>query len=149
MPIEIRCKDCGTRFRIKDDFHGRSVRCRECGVFIRVPLKRPTVDEPEYVHPNEPRSTSGQGYQKPQTKRVHTEPKRRLHLKLPRPDAYRLTMTIAWSVFLFGVAIGRLGPSKNHWTHSDHPGTVRSLMSGEGRGWSGMESESVLLAKGT
>lgn len=37
MPIQVKCVDCGEKFKVKDELAGRRVKCRLCGVPIRVP----------------------------------------------------------------------------------------------------------------
>lgn len=36
MPVQIRCAECGSSFRVKDEMIGRRVKCRSCGSPISV-----------------------------------------------------------------------------------------------------------------
>jgi hypothetical protein len=42
MPIDVKCRECGQRFRLRDDMAGRTVRCR-CGRPLAVPDPRTNI----------------------------------------------------------------------------------------------------------
>lgn len=43
MPIAVSCRECGRRFKARDELAGRKVKCPECGEPVRVPEEQ---DEP-------------------------------------------------------------------------------------------------------
>ena len=47
MPLQIGC-ECGKRYRVRDDAHGKRFRCKECGKELVVPRKRPATADDEF-----------------------------------------------------------------------------------------------------
>ena len=56
MPIEVSCKGCNARYKVKEELAGRTVECKHCGQKFRVPYRSSVVrlgDEDEMAAPPE------------------------------------------------------------------------------------------------
>ena len=43
MSIEVACKGCQARYKVKDELAGRMVECKHCGQKFRVPYRSAVV----------------------------------------------------------------------------------------------------------
>jgi hypothetical protein len=69
MSIDLRCKSCGKRYRLKDSAAGRSFACKDCDTQLKVP--QPPMEEAEDIWEDD--SFEEDSWEEP----VH-EPRRRL-----------------------------------------------------------------------
>lgn len=47
MPIQFRCDECGTRYKVKETLAGRETKCKKCGADLTVPY--PPLELPSEV----------------------------------------------------------------------------------------------------
>src|SRR5262245_40228549 len=83
MPISLKCSECGSSLKIRDDLAGRKVKCPKCTNILRVPTDEEEADVE--VMPDERVSTDPP----PRTKRRRDEeerPRRKESVREDRDD---------------------------------------------------------------
>jgi hypothetical protein len=46
MAIDFSCTSCNQRYRVKDEFAGKTTKCKKCGAAVTVPKLEPALPEP-------------------------------------------------------------------------------------------------------
>src|SRR5688572_28430587 len=132
MPIDVQCKSCKARYRVKEEFAGRTVRCKHCGDRFRVPYRASVVTleddvaeeaapplnppvplerEPETPHEPVEIAASGRtfneyaGVKKSETRRRRENAKEIATEPYLPPIVAELWMPLAIALFGYGVAI--------------------------------------------
>jgi len=95
MPLETRCRECGTLLRIQDEHLGRTIKCPKCSTIVpsdalasepsgRSPFPEPTPSSEESESVNPYQSPDASGHAAPASGRLGTEGVHRV-LRQTRP----------------------------------------------------------------